>query len=89
MCEIRSRASYETTSLQLAPNAKSILDRARISVPDSYEDKWLPYNIAPGCEADGWELCHTAVSENGGFVPKEDEYEQFGWCWPALSLIHI
>jgi hypothetical protein len=71
-------------ALRLPENAAFLLDHARINVPDSYEDKWLIYNIAPGCdENDTWELFNTAVRENGDFQPEEDEYEELGWCWPA------
>lgn len=72
------------TALRLPENATSVLDQAQINVPDSYEDKWLIHNIAPGWSGDEtWELFETAVRDNGGFQPEEDEYEELGWCWPA------
>lgn len=74
--------------IRLPENAKDILDHSRVNVPDSYEDKWLLHNIVPGCEDDVWELFRTAVREEGGFEPKDDEYEQFGWCWPANQESH-
>lgn len=71
-------------ALRLPKNANAILDQAHINVPDSYEDKWLIYNIAPECSSDAtWECFCTAVRNNGGFEPEEDELEELGWCWPA------
>lgn len=76
-------------ALRLPENATSILDRAHINVPDSYEYKWLLYNIAPECSDDDvWELFHTAVREHGDFQPEEDEFEELGWCWPAETDGH-
>jgi len=72
------------SALRLPKNATHLLDQAHINVADSYEDKWLIYNIAPGCNTDdNWELFETAVRNNGGFKPEEDELEELGWCWPA------
>ena len=69
---------------RLSENAIFVLNRAQINVPDSYEDKWLIYNIALGCSADdNWELFETAVRNNGSFKPEEDELEELGWCWPV------
>lgn len=71
-------------ALGLPKNAFSIMDRAQLNVPDSYEDKWLIYNIAPECSSDDtWECFRIAVQNNGGFEPEEDELEELGWCWPA------
>lgn len=74
---------------RLPENANFVLDRAQINVPDSYEDKWLIYNIASGSsEDDTWELFETAVRDNGGFQPEDDEFEELGWCWPAETNGH-
>jgi hypothetical protein len=71
-------------TLRLPENATFQLDRAQINVLDSYEDKWLIYNIASGSNGDDtWELFEKAVRDNGGFQPAEDEFEELGWCSPA------
>lgn len=76
-------------ALRLPENATSILDQAHVNVPDSYEDKWLLYNIAPECSDDDvCELFQTAVREHGGFQPEEEESEKLGWCWPAETEGH-
>jgi len=76
-------------ALQFPKTAISLLDKAQINVADSYEDKWLIYNIAPGCnQDDNWELFETAVRNNGGFTPEDDELEELGWCWSAETHGH-
>lgn len=76
-------------ALRLPENATLLLDQAQINVSDSYEDKWLLYNIAPGCSKDDtWELFQMAVRDHGGFQPEENELEELGWCWPAEPNSH-
>lgn len=76
-------------ALRLPENATSTLDQAHINIPDSYEDKWLLYNIAPGSsEDDAWGLFRTVVRENSGYQPEEHEFEELGCCWPADTKDH-
>lgn len=76
-------------ALRLPENAIFVLDRARINMPDSYEDKWLIYNVATDCsDDDTWGLFERAVRDNGGFQPEENEFEELGWCWPAETSGH-
>lgn len=71
---------------RLPENATSVLDQAQVNAPDSYEDIWLLYTIAPETgREDTWELFRTAVRDNGGFQPEENELEELGWCWPTKT----